>query len=167
MTESERMHEVEKKLKRWRKLQEKAQEAVDDAAALAFSKSGEGGVQSFTISDKTYRGAEMLAAARSDIAWVATIQEGMDWMKEERPELYYLLRGHYGMRYTRGYRKKYVRGFVSSYMTTYHIGPTLYHQRRGEALRELAALAVQNGLLYVTRSYKEDRAAGGTKTAPR
>lgn len=162
MTESERMHEVEKKLKRWRKVQEKAQEAVDDAAALAFSPGGAGGVQSFAISDKTYRGAELLAAARPDIAWVATIQEGMDWMKEERPELYYLLRGHYGMRYTRGYRKKYVRNFMGSYMTTYHIGPTLYHQRRCEALRELAALAVQNGLLSVTRSYRENgRTAGG------
>lgn len=156
MTETERIHEVEKKLKRWRKLQEKAQEAVDDAAALALSQGSAGGtVQSFTISDKTYRGAELLAAARGDIAWVAVIQEGMDWMKEERPELYYLLRGHYGMRYMRGYRKKYVRNFAGSYMTTYHIGPTLYHQRRNEALRELAALAVQNGLLFVTRSYKE------------
>ena len=156
MTEAERIHEVEKKLKGWRKLQDKARSAEDDAASVAFSQGSGGGVQSSNISDKTYRGAELLAAARSDILWVETITEGLDWMKHERPELFNLLKGHYGMVYMRGYRRKHAKSFMESYRKVYCIGPTSYHDKRKEALRELAAAAVQNGLLTVTRSYRHD-----------
>lgn len=156
MTEAERIHEVEKKLKGWRKLQEKAWAAEEDAAAIAFAQGVGGAVQSSNISDKTYRGAELLAAARPDILWVETIQECLDWMKKERPELFNLLKGHYGMVYMRGYRRKHAKSFMESYRKVYCIGPTSYHDRRKEALREVAAAAVQNGILYVTRSYKHD-----------
>lgn len=159
MTEAERIHEVEKKLKGWRKLQERAWAAEEDAAAIAFSHGDGGPVQSSTISDKTFRGAEMLAAAQSDIAWVDTITEGMDWMKEERPELFNLIKGHYGMIYMRGYRRRHAKSFMESYRKVYCIGPTSYHDRRKEALRELATAAVERGLLSVTRSYKKGSAA--------
>ena len=157
MTETERIHEVEKKLKGWRRLQERAWAAEQDAADIAFSHGAGGAVQSSNISDKTYRGAEMLAAARQDILWVETIEECLDWMKHERPELFNLLKGHYGMLYMRGYRRKHAKSYMESYRKVYCVGKTSYHKRREEALREVAAAAVQNGLLFVTRSYKNDK----------
>lgn len=161
MTEAERIHEVEIKIKGWRRLQERVKEAEEDAAAVAFAH-GEGGpVQSSNISDKTFRGAELLAAVEKDAEWVDTIQEAMDCLKEERPELFQILKGHYNMIHRRGYSEKRAAAFERSYRNVYYIGHTTYFHRRREALKFLADTALQNGLQYVTRSYKLKKANGG------
>lgn len=164
MTEAERIHEVENKIKGWRLLKERVKEAEAEAAAIAFAGGAAGGpVQTSTISDKTYRGAELLAAVEKDVAWIATIQEGMDYLKEEHPELFYLLKGHYGMIHRKGYSKNRAGSFERSYRNTYFIGHSAYFERRKTALKVLADIALQNGLQYVTRSYKVNSGAAGGK----
>ena len=158
MTESERIREVEIKLKGWRKLQDRVKEAENDAAAIAFSGGSAGGaVQSSNIADKTYRGAEMLAAVEKDRAWEETINEAMDYMRRESPDLYNLLRGHYGMLYRRGYRKSHAALFEKSYRNSHFIGHTTYHRWRHDGLKVIADIALQNGLQYVTRSYQRKK----------
>lgn len=161
MTEVERIREVEKKLKGWRKLQERVKEVEADAAAIAFSGGSAGGpVQTSSIADKTYRGAEMLEGIREDERWIDTIDEAMDYLKRETPDFYNLIKGHYGMLYKRGYRKKYAALFEKSFRDSHFIGHSTYHRWRQEALGIIVKVAIQNGLQYVTRSYK--RNAGGT-----
>lgn len=161
MTEVERIREVEKKIKAWRKLQERVKEVEDDAAALAFSGgSASGPVQTSAIADKTYRGAEMLAAMETDRRWVDTIDEAMDYLKRESPDLHNLIKGHYGMLYRRGYRKKHAALFEKSFRDSHFISHQTYHRWRHKALALIVEVAIQNGLQYVTQSYK--RNAGGT-----
>ena len=161
MTEVERIREVEKKLKGWRKLNDRVKEVEEDAAALAFSGGSAGGpVQTSTIADKTYRGAEMLAAMETDRRWVDTIDEAMDYLKRESPVLHNLIKGHYGMLYKRGYRKKHAALFEKSFRDSHFISHQTYHRWRHKALALIVEVAIQNGLQYVTRSYK--RNAGGT-----
>lgn len=154
MTEAERIHEVETYIKRWRRLKDKAADVEEEAAALAFAHGDGGPVQSSSISDKTYRGAELLAANENLVAWVDTIETGMAWLEKERADLFNLIKGHYGMKYTRGYRRKYAKYFMDSYRRVYSIAPTTYHEMRKEALRELSAFAIQNGLQTMARTYQ-------------
>lgn len=151
MTELERVREIENHLKRWRWEQSKAALAEQDAAYIAFSH-GEGGpIQSSGISDKTARGAELLAASAQLIAWVDTITDAMSWLKVDRPELYNLLQGHYGMNYARGYRRRHAKSYMESFRTVYRISPTTYHEMRKEALREVSAWAIEAGLQSTRR----------------
>ena len=134
-------------LKRWRKLQEEIREAEDDAANVAFSQGSGDPVQSSNISDKTYRGALMLETVDEKRAWVKCVKKSMDWLKAERPDIHRLLYGHYGMRYTKGYRRKYAREFTVAYCRTYHISESEYKSRRYEGLAELAFDATEAGLI--------------------
>lgn len=151
MTELERIREVEEHLKRWRREQAQAAAAERDAADIAFAHGDGGPVQSSTISDKTARGAELLAANARLIKWVDTIAEAMAWMRQDRPDLYNLLRGHYGMEYPRGYRRRYAKSFTESFRKVYRIGITTYHEMRKEALREISGWAIEAGLQSVKR----------------
>ena len=154
MTEAERIHEVETYIKRWRRLKDKAADVEEEAAALAFAHGDGGPVQSSTISDKTYRGAELLAANENLAAWVETIETGMAWLEQESPELHTLIYNHYGMRYTKGYRCARAASAERSYRAVFHISHSTYFHKRQQALRELSAFAIQNGLQTMTRSYQ-------------
>lgn len=153
MTKAERVKEVVEKISRWRHLCERVEDAKQEAAALAFSY-GSGGVQTSSISDKTYRGAALLAGIERDAAWVNTIREGMRYLQETRPELAALLAGHYCMDDRRGHRKKRSSDFAKAYQAANRIRRTTYDEWRREALDELAGIALQNGLQYITRSYR-------------
>lgn len=160
MTKTERIREVEKKLKDWRKLNDRVKEVEKDAAALAFSGGSAGGpVQTSAIADKTYRGAEMLEGIREDERWIDTIDEAMDYLKREYPDLHNIIKGHYGMLYKRGYRKKHAALFEKSFSDSHFISHQVYHSWRHKALDLIEEVAIQNGLHYVTRPYK--RTTGG------
>lgn len=147
MTAAEMKKLVEDHLKRYKALQDEVRAAEDDAANVAFSQGSGDPVQSFTLSDKTFRGALLLETVDQARAWVDCIDRSMAWMEENRPDIHRLLYGHYGMRYTRGYRRKHARAFMVAYCTTYHISESEYKNRRGEGLEELAFDATEAGLL--------------------
>ena len=134
-------------LKRWKAIQAEVKAAEDDAANVAFSQGSGEPVQSSNISDKTYRGAAMLEKVEEKREWVACVSKSMDWMKQEKPDIYRLLYGHYGMRYTKGYRRKFAREFTVAYCRTYHISESEYKSRRYEGLAELAYDATEAGLI--------------------
>ena len=147
MTAAEMKKLVEDHLKRYKALQEQVRAAEDDAANVAFSQGSGEPVQSSTLSDKTFRGALLLETVDQARAWVDCIARSMAWMEENRLDIHRLLYGHYGMRYTQGYRRKHARAFMVAYCTTYHISDTEYKRRRWEGLEELAYDATEAGLL--------------------
>ena len=147
MTAQERKWICEEKLKKWMKLKDEVNTAEDDAENIAFSQGSGDPVQSSSISDKTYRGAMILERVEDKRAWVDCIEKAMAWLEEERPDLQRLLYGHYGMRYTRGYKGKYAESFRKSYCKVYGISKTEYHSRRLEGLEEVAYQASEKGLL--------------------
>lgn len=147
MTEREREITVADKLKRWKRLQAEVQDAEEEAANVAFSQGSGDPVQSSSISDKTARGADILETVREQRRWIECISAGMEWLKAERPDIHRLLYGHYGMRYTKGYRRKYAREFTVAYCRTYHISESEYKSRRYEGLSELAFDATEAGLI--------------------
>ena len=147
MTAQERKRICEDHLKQWRQLQEEVWAAEDDAENIAFSQGSGDPVQSSSISDKTYRGAMILERVEDKRAWVDCIEKAMAWLEEERPDLQRLLYGHYGMRYTRGYKRKHARSFADSYCKVYGISMREYHSRRIEGLEEVAYQASEAGLL--------------------
>lgn len=104
-------------------------------------------MQSSSISDKTYRGAMMLERVEDKRAWVECIEKAMAWLEEERPDIHRLLYGHYGMKYTRGYKRKWARSFTDSYRKVYGISMQEYQSRRMEGLEEVAYQASEMGLL--------------------
>ena len=132
MTAQERKHICEEHLKRWMKLRDEVNMAEDDAANVAFSQGSGDPVQSSTISDKTFRGAMMLEQVETKRLWVECIEKAMAWLEEERPDIHRLLYGHYGMKYSRGYKRKWARSFTESYCKVYEINRTEYHRRRVE-----------------------------------
>ena len=152
MTAQERKHICEEKLKRWRNLQDEVWLAEDDAENVAFSQGSGDPVQSSSISDKTYRGAMILERVEDKRAWVECIEKAMAWLEHERPDIHRLLRGHYGMIYTRGYKRKHARSFADSYCKVYGISMREYHARRVEGLEEVAYQASEKGLLKNERS---------------
>ena len=147
MTKRERELMVEGVLKRWRKLQEEVWAVEDDAANIAFSQGSGEPVQSSSISDKTARGAFLLGSIDEERRWVQVITDGMNWLESESPDLQRLLYGHYGMRYSRGYKRNHARAFASSYCAVYGISMREYHLRRWDALDEVAFYASDAGLL--------------------
>ena len=147
MTAQERKRICEDHLKRWMKLKDEVNMAEDDAANVAFSQGSGDTVQSSTISDKTFRGVLMLEQVETKRLWVECIEKAMAWLEEERPDIHRLLYGHYGMRYSRGYKRKWARSFTESYCKVYEINRTEYHRRRVEGLEEVAYQASEMGLL--------------------
>ena len=147
MTAQERKHICEDKLKRWMRMKDEIWVAEDDAASVAFSQGSGEPVQSSSISDKTYRGAMMLERVEEKRAWVECIEKAMAWLEEERPDIQRLLYGHYGMKYTRGYKRKYAKSFTESYCKVYGINRMEYYRRRVEGLEEIAYQASEMGLL--------------------
>ena len=152
MTAQERKHICEEKIKRWMKLRDEVNIAEDDAANIAFSQGSGDPVQSSSISDKTYRGAMILERVEDKRAWVECIEKAMAWLEQERPDIQRLLYGHYGMKYTRGYKRKHARSFADSYCKVYGISMREYHSRRIEGLEEVAYQASEKGLLRNERS---------------
>lgn len=147
MTIAEMKEEVAKHLKRFQAEKATVEEAEEEAANLAFSQGSGDPVQSSTISDKTARGAAVLESVAETRAWVECIEKSMEWLKEERPDIYLLLYGHYGMRYKKGYRRKYAKAFTVSYCSVYNISDSEYKTRRIEGLDELRQDATEAGLL--------------------
>lgn len=147
MNAQERKWICEEMLKHWRKLQDEVWVAEDDAANIAFSQGSGDPVQSSSISDKTYRGALILERVEDKRAWVDCIEKAMKWMENERPDIYRLLYGHYGMKYSRGYKRKHARSFTDSYCKVYGISMREYQSRRTEGLEEVAYQASEMGLL--------------------
>lgn len=147
MTAQERKHICEDHLKRWMKLRDEVNMAEDDAANIAFSQGSGEPVQSSSISDKTYRGAMILERVEVQRAWVDCIEKAMAWLEQERPDIHRLLYGHYGMKYTRGYKRKWARSFTDSYRKVYGISMQEYQSRRMEGLEEVAYQASEMGLL--------------------
>lgn len=147
MTAQERKRICEDHIKRWMKLKDEVNMAQDDAANIAFSQGSGDPVQSSTISDKTYRGAMILERVEDKREWVECIEKAMDWLEHERPDIQRLLYGHYGMKYTRGYKRKHARSFADSYCKVYGISMREYHFRRLEGLEEVAYQASEAGLL--------------------
>lgn len=148
MTKRDREMMVEGVLKRWRRLQEEVWAVERDAANMAFSQGNGEPVQSSSISDKTARGAFLLESIDEKRRWVDCVTEAMDWLAHEQPDLERLLYGHYGMRHMRGYKRTAARSFADSYCKVYHISQTEYHQRRIDALNEVAFSATEKGLLH-------------------
>lgn len=146
MTAQERKHICEDKLKRWMKLRDEVNMAEDDAANVAFSQGNGEPVQSSTISDKTYRGALILERVEDKRAWVDCIEKAMAWLEVERPDIHRLLYGHYGMKYNRGYKRKWAKSFTDSYCKVYGINRMEYFRRRVEGLEEVAYQASEAGL---------------------
>ena len=146
MTAQERKWICEEKLKKWMKLKDEVNMAEDDAENIAFSQGSGDPVQSSNISDKTYRGAMILERVEDKREWVECIEKAMDWLEHERPDIQRLLYGHYGMKYTRGYKRKHARSFADSYCKVYGISMREYHSRRIEGLEEVAYQASEKGL---------------------
>ena len=147
MTERERELIVEEKLKRWKRLQAEVTDAEEEAANVAFSQGSGDPVQSSAISDKTARGAEILERVQDQRRWIECINAGMEWLHDEQPDLRRLLLGHYSMRKRDGYKSKRAAWFTLEYCRCYHISVTEYKTRRREALRQIASLAVEYGLI--------------------
>lgn len=156
MTKRDREHAVEYFLKRWRKMQDEISQVEEDAASVAFSQGSGDPVQSSSISDKTARGAFMLTSIDEKRRWVQAITDGMEWLDEEQPDLRILLYGHYGMKYTRGYKKKYARAFMNCYCAVFAISESEYKSRKGDALDEIAFYATEAGLLRNCKHLKSD-----------
>ena len=148
MTKRDREIAVENVLKRWRKLQEEIKAVEDDAANMAFSQGSGEPVQSSSISDKTARGAFLLESIDEKRKWVDCITDAMKWLEAEQPDLQRLLYGHYGMIYTKGYKRTRAMSFAKSYCKVYHISMSEYYNRRIDALDELAFMAIEHGLLH-------------------
>ena len=147
MTERERELIVEEKLKHWKRLAAEVQDAEEEAANVAFSQGSGDPVQSSSISDKTARGADILETVQEQRRWIECINAGLEWLQDEQPDLRRLLIGHYGMRRRDGYKSKRAAWFTMEYCRCYHISVSEYKLRRREALRELASLAVEYGLI--------------------
>ena len=160
MTAQERKHICEEKIKRWMKLKDEVNMAEDDAENIAFSQGSGEPVQSSSISDKTFKGAMILERVEDKRAWVECIEKAMDWLEHERPDIQRLLYGHYGMKYTRGYKRKYAESFRKSYCQVYGISKSEYHNRRMEGLEEVAYQASEKGLL---RNCKQFSSAQNTE----
>lgn len=156
MTKREREKFVETILKYWRRIQNDVWQAEQDAAFIAFSQGDGEPVQTSAISDKTARGAFLLDSVEDKRRCVAAITEGMKWLEEEQPDLQRLLQGHYGMKYTRGYKQKYAEAFRKSYCKVYAISRTQYHKRRVDALDELATFLTFKGLLRICKQYNSE-----------
>lgn len=156
MTLPEMQKEVEHHLKAWRREQMEVWAVEQDAASLAFSSGDGEPVQSSSISDKTARGAMLLQGIEEKRTWVECIAEAMRWLKRERPDLYSLLYGHYGMGHDKGYRRKTARSFAKSYCTVYRIGDTEYFNRRREGLSEVVSFAVEYGLLRRCKQFNSE-----------
>lgn len=148
MTKRDRELMVEGVLKRWRRLQDEVRAVEDDAANIAFSQGQGEPVQSSSISDKTARGAFLLESIDEKRKWVDCITDAMKWLETEQPDLQRLLYGHYGMIYTKGYKRTRARSFAESYCKVYHISMREYHFRRIDALNEVAFEATERGLIH-------------------
>lgn len=135
-------------MKRWRRLQDEVRAVEDDAANIAFSQGQGEPVQSSSISDKTARGAFLLESIDEKRKWVDCITDAMKWLEVEQPDLQRLLYGHYGMIYTKGYKRTRARSFAESYCKVYHISMREYHFRRIDALNEVAFEATERGLIH-------------------
>ena len=135
-------------MKRWRRLQDEVRAVEDDAANIAFSQGQGEPVQSSSISDKTARGAFLLESIDEKRKWVDCITAAMKWLEAEQPDLQRLLYGHYGMIYTKGYKRTRARSFAESYCKVYHISMREYHFRRIDALNEVAFEATERGLIH-------------------
>lgn len=135
-------------MKRWRRLQDEVRAVEDDAANIAFSQGQGEPVQSSSISDKTARGAFLLESIDEKRKWVDCITDAMKWLEAEQPDLQRLLYGHYGMIYTKGYKRTRARSFAESYCKVYHISMREYHFRRIDALNEVAFEATERGLIH-------------------
>lgn len=147
MTKRERELAVENVLKRWRRLQDEVQSVEDDAANMAFSQGSGDPVQSSSISDKTARGAFLLASVQEKKAWISCIEEAMRWLDQEQPELRKLLYGHYWMWNKHGYKRSNARMFADYYCEEYHVSIREYHRMRIDALDEVVLTATERGLL--------------------
>lgn len=147
MTVADMKKEAAEHLKRFQALKAEIADAEEEAANIAFSQGSGDPVQSSSISDKTARGAAVLETVAEKRAWVDCIEKTMEWLKEERPDIYMLLYGHYGMRYRKGYRRKYAKSFTVSYCNVYHISDSEYKTRRIEGLDEVVHDATEAGLL--------------------
>lgn len=156
MTKREREKAVESILKGWLKLKEDIYNAEQDAACIAFNQGSGEPVQSSSISDKTARGAFILDSVEEKRKWVDAITDGMKWLEEEQPDLQRLLYGHYGMKYSRGYKQKYAEAFRKSYCRVYCISRTQYHKRRVDALDELGTFLTYKGLLRICKYYNSE-----------
>ena len=142
-------------LMHWKRLQAEIDEVQEDAAALAFSQGSGDPVQSSNLSDKTARGAAMLETIAEKRRWLEVVTEAMDWMKEEKPEWYRLLYGHYGMKYTRGYRRKYARIFTDDYCRVMIMDRESYRKRRIKAIDEIVGFARDAGLLRDCKQFNQ------------
>lgn len=147
MTERDRELTVEQKLKRWKRLQAEIRDAEEEAANVAFSQGSGDPVQSSAISDKTARGAAVLEGVDEQRRWVECINAGLEWLQDEQPELRRILIGHYSMRKADGYKAKRAARFTMEFCRCYHISVSEYKLRRREALRQMASLAVEYGLI--------------------
>ena len=147
MTERERELIVEDKLKRWKRMQAEIRDAEEEAANVAFSQGSGDPVQSSSISDKTARGAAMLERVAEQKRWIECIHAGLEWLRDEQPDLRRILIGHYGMRNAAGYKSKWAAWFTMEYCRIHHISVSEYKIRRREGLRQLASLAVEQGLI--------------------
>ena len=147
MTERDRELIVEHKLKRWKRLQAEVRDAEVEAANVAFSQGSGDPVQSSAISDKPARGAAVLERVDEQRRWIECIYAGMEWLQDEQPDLRRILIGHYGMRNAAGYKSKWAAYFTMEYCRMHHISVSEYKLRRREGLRQLASLAVEQGLI--------------------
>ena len=147
MTERERELIVEEKLKHWKRMQAEVRDAEEEAANVAFSQGSGDPVQSSSISDKTARGAEVLESVVMQRRWIECIRAGLEWLRDEQPDLRRILIGHYGMKNGAGYKSKHAAWFTMEYCRSCHISVSEYKLRRREALRQLASMAVEYGLI--------------------
>ena len=147
MTERDRELTVEEKLKHWKRLQAEVRDAEEEAANVAFSQGSGDPVQSSTISDKTARGAAVLESVEEQRRWIECIHAGLEWLRDEQPDLRRILIGHYGMKNAAGYKSKHAAWFTMEYCRTFSISVSEYKLRRHEALRQMASLAVEYGLI--------------------
>ena len=147
MTERDRELIVEEKLKHWKRLQAEVRDAEEEAANVAFSQGSGDPVQNSTISDKTARGAAMLESVEGQRRWIECVHDGLELLRDEQPDLRRILIGHYSMRKADGYKAKRAARFTMEFCRCYHISVSEYKLRRREALRQIASLAVEYGLI--------------------
>ena len=157
MTERDRELIVEEKLKHWKRIRAEVKDAEEEAANVAFSQGSGEPVQSSSISDKTARGAAVLDRVEEQARWIECIRDGLEWLRDEQPDLRRILIGHYGMRHNRGYKAKHAAAFTLEYCRCYHISVSEYKLRRREALHQIASLAVEYGLISNRREKNKVR----------
>ena len=142
-------------LMRWRRFQSEVWTTQEDAECIAFSQGTGEPVQSSNISDKTARGAFLLDSIDEKRKWLDCVTEALEWMKDERPEWYSLLYGHYGMKYSRGYKRKYAKSFTESYCKVRMVGRETYRQQRLAAIKEIVSYARFKGLLRNCKQFNQ------------